>query len=318
MKHSRLYRRALSACTAVAMLAGCGAPSLMPQSSATAAHVGRSKSWMLPEAKREDLLYVASGCPETCIFSYPGAKIVGRLDVPAYGLCSNNNGDVFFPSGGFIYEYAHGGTKPIKTLKDATENANGCSVDPTTGNLAVINEMAYYSGAGSVAIYKGTRLERTYYDPDIYFMEFCTFDDKGNLFVDGINDNSNGFVLAELTKNGRQFKNISVDAPISAAGGLQWNRNRLVIGSAGASISGESTLYKLAIHGSSAKMVGSISLDDSVGLGPFRIQGDTLIGSDDSRNSSVQFWKYPAGGESFKSLTDFPLSGGVTISLSPR
>src|SRR6202034_4074319 len=59
-------RYALSGCAAIAMLAGCGgsqpptgAPGAMPQTSAMATHADRGKSWMLPEAKRKDLLYVA-------------------------------------------------------------------------------------------------------------------------------------------------------------------------------------------------------------------------------------------------------------------
>ena len=59
-------RYALTSCVAAAMLTGCGgsqppigAPGAMPQTSAIATHADRGKSWMLPEAKSQDLLYVS-------------------------------------------------------------------------------------------------------------------------------------------------------------------------------------------------------------------------------------------------------------------
>jgi hypothetical protein len=58
-----LGRYALASYAAIAMLAGCGgsqlpiaAPGAMPQSRAIAARADRSGSWMLPEAKGENLL----------------------------------------------------------------------------------------------------------------------------------------------------------------------------------------------------------------------------------------------------------------------
>ncbi len=60
-----------------ALLAGCGesqspigAPGGMPQTSAIATHAERGKSWMLPEAKSEDLLYISTFNGVT-VYSYP-------------------------------------------------------------------------------------------------------------------------------------------------------------------------------------------------------------------------------------------------------
>jgi hypothetical protein len=77
MKRFGLGTYALSGCVAVALLAGCGgsqlptgAPGAMPQTSALAMHADRGKSWMLPEAKSEDLLYV-SNLQNVKVYSYP-------------------------------------------------------------------------------------------------------------------------------------------------------------------------------------------------------------------------------------------------------
>jgi hypothetical protein len=150
MRISGFGRCSLSSCVAVAMLAGCGAlrqaqddmqpPGAIPQVSATATHTDRSTSWMLPDARGEDLMYV-SGNDAVTVYTYPGDKLVGKLDGFRFasGQCVDKKQNVYITSigDGRVYEYAHGGKRRIKTL--VSPNAFGCSIDPTTGNLAVTN-----------------------------------------------------------------------------------------------------------------------------------------------------------------------------------
>ncbi len=108
----------------------------------------------VPAARNIDLLYV-SKYDDVDVFSYPAGKRVGTLtgfQSPG-GLCVDKAGDVFVTNFGAsnIVEYAHGGTKPIATLSDPYQEPDDCSVDPTTGNLAVANI------GGSVSIYEGAR-----------------------------------------------------------------------------------------------------------------------------------------------------------------
>jgi hypothetical protein len=147
------------------LLAGCGgsqppigAPGAMPQSRAVATHADRGKSWMLPEAKKSDLLYVTNGDYGVLVYAYPRVRLVGTLSgfEGLDGLCADKAGDIFIPSAGLaeIFEYAHGGTSPIATLSDQDGEAHACSVDPTTGNLAVTNiDSLSGSGGGNIAIY---------------------------------------------------------------------------------------------------------------------------------------------------------------------
>ncbi len=86
MKSLDFSRYALISCVAVAMLAACGgsqppigAPGAIAQASAFAAHAERGKSWMRPEAKSEDLLYVFTNSSAIYVFSYPKGKLVGNL-----------------------------------------------------------------------------------------------------------------------------------------------------------------------------------------------------------------------------------------------
>src|ERR1700734_3789453 len=104
MRSLDLNRFVLSVSLASAMLTGCGgsqppigAPGAMPQTSALATHAARGKSWMLPEAKSQDLLYVVrNSANEVSVYTYPKGKSVGTLsDIPgALGICSDTNGDV--------------------------------------------------------------------------------------------------------------------------------------------------------------------------------------------------------------------------------
>ena len=145
---------ALSACTAVAMLAGCGgsqpptgAPGSMPQTSAIATHADRGKSWMLPgSSSGSDLLYVVGRKGAVYVLTYPQGKLVGELGLPyavnSGNICSDKNGNILVPDVYEIVEYAHGGTQPVATLNDIYYYSLACSVDPTTGNLAVTKRVS--------------------------------------------------------------------------------------------------------------------------------------------------------------------------------
>ncbi len=122
---------------------------------------------MAPGAAKKDLLYVSNFNTETVlVYSYPDGNKMGTLTGFAQpdGLCSDKKGDVWIvnnedsQSGLDIVEYTHGGKKPIAKLSDGYILI-GCSIDPTTGNLAVTNTETISFGPGSIAIFahaKGT------------------------------------------------------------------------------------------------------------------------------------------------------------------
>src|ERR1700729_644904 len=96
--------RGLTIGLAVALLAGCGGTQsqgtgtsdMAPQSRAPVGHAEPDSSWMSPEAKSHDLLYVVSGS-NVDVFTYPGGTLVGTLTGFEYplGLCSDSNGNVW-------------------------------------------------------------------------------------------------------------------------------------------------------------------------------------------------------------------------------
>jgi hypothetical protein len=71
-----------------------GTPGAVPQTSGLATHADRGTSWMLPEAKGEDLLYITTG-DNIYVWSYPAGSLTGILSVTANDICTDRKGDVY-------------------------------------------------------------------------------------------------------------------------------------------------------------------------------------------------------------------------------
>jgi hypothetical protein len=296
------------------VLCACGGAANVPLSASGAA----SSPWIQRAAKRGDLLYVATG-GNVYILSFPGGKVVGSLNVSGYALCSDKDGDVFVPGGSSyaVLEYAHGGTQPIQTL-EAGDIPVGCAVDPVTGNLAVTQEG---SGAGEVAIFPNAQQPSTWYrDPDISTYGLCSYDDSGNLFVDGT---GSGAFIAQLRKGSSTFRNYALDPNFDAYGDVQWDGAHIAL-------SNPSTgqLYRLKFSKTSFKVVGTTQINDwqnnYSGHWPYVqtwIEGATFIAQADGM-AALGLWRYPRGGNVGRVIGPFvsgsPSIYGVTISVAPK
>jgi hypothetical protein len=317
MELSRIGRLGLTTAVIFA-LAGCGgAGTTVPQGATAQSRAHQvGKSWMLPGSASGDLLYVAGRKGAVYVISYPQGELVGEVSLPAAlnsgDLCSDGNGDIFVPDEDKIEEYAHGGTQPIAALDDEYV-ANACSVDATTGNLAVTNSESGSGGQGNVAIYPDAQGAPTYYsDSNIYNPEFCGYDNQGNLFVDADGP------FAELPSGSRNFTNITLNKTNIAYGQIQWDGKHITVTSQNAN-----KIYRLSISGSTGKVVSTTHLK-----GPGReatsqswIQGSTIVapigpGQDDNR---VGFWDYPRGGSAFTilNLGHHAQVIGATVSVAP-
>jgi hypothetical protein len=289
-----LTGKRLAASVAILVLAACSnvAASSTPQTDA-------SRSWMARDAKSQSLLYVSSyESNDVYVFSYPRGQLVGMLagfNGPD-GECVDSAGNLWIANTlqSELLEYAHGGTIPIATLNDSGEYPYGCSVDATTGNLAVTN--IYGAGSpslasGNVVIYAGAKgsPQGPYYDSVMYYMYFCGFDRAGNLFLDG-ESYGGGFRFAEMMKGSTGFTDITLDKNIGQPGGVQWDGSHVALGDQQGRI-----IYQLQIAGSGATVVGSTPLNDSKDVAQFWIAGKTVVGPDAVRKD-VGYWGYPDGG----------------------
>jgi hypothetical protein len=231
---------------AAAMVAACSPQSqtegsgILPQRTLAASHLRpQRQGFMAKGVAKQDLLYVSNGNGEVTVYRYWKHTLVGILTdfSQPMGECVDKSGDVFITdyAAKQIVEYAHGGSKPIKTLNDAPDSPYTCYVDPATGNLAVANDDGP-SNEGNVAIWSGASgSPTTYTDSTLSNFQGCAYDDKGNLLV------TNGYpgypyatYFAWLPKNGTKLININVPGPESSWGwydvkGLQWDGKYFVL-----------------------------------------------------------------------------------------
>jgi hypothetical protein len=318
----------LALCIFVMALAGCSgaqqSANAIPQIPATLTQASHSQSWMLPEAKNDDLLYLSSSASDVYVFSYPQAKEVGILtglggEDAVVGLCSDQNGNVWIPDyTDTISEYAHGGSKPVRVLHDPNVFALACSVDPTTGNLAVVGN-ASDGQSGSLVVYTAAKGAPHAYDISFPLPVSCAYDDTGNLFVDGNGQgNVPPFELGELAKGQTVFQT-RTSAPVAQAGPMQWDGKHLVIGDRF-----REDVHRFSIRKNRIVDVDSFILDQIKGIVGLWIQGSRIVVTNGTGlHDSTQLYHYPAGGGPIKDFTltkrigDFG-AGGVTISLAPK
>jgi hypothetical protein len=321
-------RYALCVFTAIALLAGCGgsqssigAPGAIPQSPAIATHVERGGSWMLPEAKGRGLLYISVGyLPDrgVYVYSYPKLKRLGMIagiGAPQ-GECVDGAGDVFIVDAYTyaVFEYAHGDTSSKATIYTPNFIPESCSIDPTTGQLAVSGIGAMVKGVASiVSVYshkphRGWRFPKLYGISSIAGGAFCGYDSTGNLFIDGY-AKSGAFELAELLKGTNALTTVTLNQGFQGAGQVQWDGSYLAIGDNGVT---PSVIYRFAISRSGGTEVASTTLEGSTYIQQFWIQGSKVIGPDSvASKRGVGFWPYPGGGERNRSIKLYQPFGAV-------
>jgi hypothetical protein len=301
-------RNTLSIGGLVAFLAGCGGSVQIaaPQpglASASERSAGRSATWMRPLASG-DLLYVSdNGAGNVYVFLYPNgvlSETLTGLGGPV-GECVDKTGDVWIgtQTPPEMIEYSHGGTTPIATLNDNAGVPVGCAVDPTTGNLAVGN-------SDNVAIYANARGNpTTYTDSDLGSFTNCTYDRKGDLFVDG--DSST--IIAELGKGSNKLSNLTLSKAISPVS-MQWNLGNLVIRDDRGGSHGPTMIDRFKVSGTTALYLNSTLLTGLRNRKPttgvqYWIQGQKIIGpghSGANLSRIVEIWRYPGGGRPTKVL----------------
>jgi hypothetical protein len=325
MKSFGLGTYALSGGVAVALLAGCGgsqppigAPGAMPQTSATATHADRGKSWMLPSTSSRDLIYATGGCGGACVISYPDGKTVDSITIGGgvVGDCSDSAGNVFITNNNQVLEYAHGGTTPIATLDLSGDNATGCAVDPMTGNLAVV-----YRGSGAdVAVFADAQGQPMLYTSELD-SEFCGYDDDGDLFVSGYNSDEPD--LSELLNGSGAFSPLSIKGKIGNPGRVQWDGKYLTYESRTA---GSVKIARLTVAGSSATVVGTTRFKGGIrnAYEPW-IYGNRIIVPYSTRGqyaNEIGVWAYPGGGKAivrtFQKYQKTWSFQAVTLSISAQ
>jgi hypothetical protein len=218
-----------------------------------------------------------------------------------------------------VLEYAHGGTNPIQSLYDPGQPI-GCSIDPTTGDLAVANEMSPSGGYGNISIFKKAKGNAHVIQdlPDLELPYWCSYDTKGNLYIDGeIIQSGFHFSFAELPAGSSNFTAISVpDGAGTPPGGVQWDGKYITLGSASSEYG---LIFQFKISGSSATLAGTTMLSGFTRMPTYWVatkakgkarQGKTVIATS---GADIGFFKYPGGGSPSVTLTqNYPWSAVVS------
>ena len=315
MKH--LARLAVLTTTVIFAFVGCGGSQVAPTGGMTASYAAHGKSWMLPGTSSGDLIYATGGCGGACVISYPSGQTADSITISGGvgGDCSDSAGNVFIANNSQVLEYAHGGTTPIATLSLSGDNATGCAIDATTGNLAVV-----YRGSGAdVAVFPDAQGQPTLYSSGLD-SEFCGYDGDGNLFVSGYNSDKPG--LSELPKGSGGFLTLSINGKLGNPGRVQWDGKYVTYESRTA---GSVKISRLTISGSSATVVGATRFKGGVKSAyESWIYGNRIIvpySTHGQYGNKIGVWAYPGGGKAVvRTFQKYPKNWSfqaVTVSVAP-
>jgi len=308
------HSRYATLCVAAALLAGCagskppiGAQGAMPQSRAIAQQGGRAAS-----GPYGDLLYVSGGpTNKVYVFTFPDGKLVQTLtgfDNPT-AECSDGAGNVWIGDNTGLYEYAHGGTTSIAMLHGAV--GGGCAEDPLTGNIAATNEdavLVWTPGSGNPTTYTFPWQR----------LEYCGYDNSGNLFIDLHDD---GATLLELPYGNATLQALYLSKHIASPGQVQWDGSSMTI----ANENKPFAVYRFQASGSSATVVGSTKLKGITKHAALSwiAENSVVVPFGNRRGGAkmIGFWDYPSGGKPTQILDSFGFSRSfqaATVSLAPR
>jgi hypothetical protein len=330
MNALRFSPQALGLCAVVVMLAGCGGANTAMSGTVPQDVMAQGRAHEA-SGSSGDLIYVTT-TKQIVMLSYPDGNVVGTL--PWYGasldssICSDpNNGNVVIPEGSSgsdskIYEYAHGATTPtaILSLPAGDSEPNGCAVDPTTGNLAVIAWIPPTNQNAFVIYPGGQGTPTTYKDNKVLSLFYAAYDDSGDLF--SITQAHFGVRLAELRPGQSKF-NILKFASCQDCNWskLQWDGQYLTL------TYGDG-IGQLALSRKTATLVNVVPLTGLANrnLGFYWIQNGSVFAEYQklrkNYNEGVGVWPYPSGGNpmaKFYGVSKGPKDtiNDLTVSINP-
>jgi hypothetical protein len=267
--------------------------------------IAQEPAYSTPAVQKKDLMYVATQPPTRSTayvywLTYPQGLVVGKIAKQVSGLCSDQNGNVYMTqsdgSKSTIYEYAHAGETPLATLTDPYGGARGCSIETSSGNLAVAN-----SKGKTVVIYSHARGK-----PKAFRLSFqpynVAYDPKGHLYA--IGTIGGGFALLD---NGT-FRKVTLDKHPEVPIGVQWDGKYIALGSAGSSYA-EGAVRQYTVTGLNGVEQGYVRLHTFFNY--FYIDGSTIILSGDG--GDIDFFTYPAGSSEGKNLY---IEGATSVTVS--
>jgi uncharacterized repeat protein (TIGR03803 family) len=281
------------------------------QNQFVAVHPDRRKSWISLDGSSEQQLLYISNAPDVDIYSLPSLTLTGTLTglTGAEGMCTDASGDVWIALESSLVEYPPGGTSPIATL-NVPGSPGSCAIDPTTGDLAVVDVVGPSSSHGAILVYENASGSPTVItNPSQYYYNWAGYDDNGNLYFDGRN-HSGVFMLSYAAAGSSSAHTIDVSGgTIYQAGMVVWNAKRgdLVVGDERCGNTLNSCVYSLRVGAHTGRITGTTTLSNYEGGGVCTLYQGVLLSNDAQlasadyqgcgyANASVYLWPFPAGG----------------------
>src|SRR5579871_3860952 len=142
------------------------------------------------------------------------------------------------------------------------------------------------------------------------------YDDRGNLFIDGMTPLSTSyveFVLYELRKGGKTFSSIKLDKRAGWAGGVEWDGQYLAVATGGNGI--KPVIYRISVSGSKGTVAQSVHAKGLNYRAWFAVADGDFIGTSGLYGPRLRLWPYPAGGEWIWEMPS-PETQGMVIATS--
>lgn len=302
--------RTLALAVVALLVAGCGSPQSGTGMSFSPVHVAQSGS--LPATTKGSKLVYASvpGTNTVFVFSYPEGALVQELtgfDDPS-GICSGSHGNVWIANAdngrgnGSLVEYEHGGSQPIRTLKDPHNAPQACSVDLVTGNLAVANVPV--GGEPNIAVYANAKGAPKYYTANglTNGVVGITYGAFSNLFFADADGQT-----AWLPAGGKRAAKFLLTPAPHGNGAMQWDGLELAVLT---TVRSQNQIWRYAIKGNAGERGGIVKLKGVGNAGELSIDGSGLVASNPL---GLWLFDYPNGGSSTYIIKQ---AGAVGVAIS--
>jgi hypothetical protein len=303
------------------------------------------RTWISPDIHRaRKVLFVSDvTAGDVDMFSLPDLTLKGTITgfAEPQGMCSDKNGNVWVADTGVarVYEYSHTGAL-LHTIRDGYGFPASCAIDPKNGHLTVLDIFVNAAPALTSST-SGDWAPIQMFScpscrpvvkvvPGMFEIYFGGYDKRGDLYVDGF-DLSGAVQVGAVPRGDDMGHELMLSGgKIYSPGMVQWYGRGRYLAVGDQECNGESTscIDWVSVSGTQAKIIGQTSLQTAQGspvcdmvqsvLDP---HGERkLLGGDyggcSGASSSVNRWRYPAGGlpiDSNASAVQGPVGSAVSV-----
>jgi hypothetical protein len=264
-----------------------------------------NRSWIKPGAKGQRLLYI-SDTENGDVYVYgTGNTLLGTLTGFRHplGECVDLANNIWIVDSGNdeVVEFSHGGTKPIAAISvEGAADADSCSVDPVTGDVAV-GVRNFTSSPGWIMICSTPSDCTEYRHSAVSYVYFLSYDKYGNLYVDGLD--RGGFHFAMVVRSNGRFQQITIQGATINSPGALVNKDGVLSLGGGQGASGDSIIYQVDPTG---MVTGTTQLLGANGCSQFAVSGSlkhTRVTCPNGSAGNVTKYKYPSGGSPIMTIS---------------